>query len=122
MSATTGPGRPPESLFLACDLQEPGAEAVARAPLRHLSAHGRERVARLHRSTDRTRSALARRLALQAAGRLLAVPWTGLRLGRHHNGRPYVRTHPHLSLSMAHSGRYAMAAGAPRNTGRRCGS
>ncbi|MCQ8769165.1 4'-phosphopantetheinyl transferase family protein [Streptomyces telluris] len=112
MSATTGPGRPPESLFLACDLQEPGAEAAARATLRRLSAHDRERVARLHRSTDRTRSVLARRLALQAAGRLLGIPWTGLRLGRHHQGRPYVTTHPRLSLSMAHSGRYAVAAAA----------
>ncbi|MEU1816566.1 4'-phosphopantetheinyl transferase superfamily protein [Streptomyces roseifaciens] len=115
MTARTGPGRPgqpPKSLFLACDLQEPGAEAAARATLRHLSAHDQERVARLHRSTDRTRSVLARRLALQAAGRLLGVPWSGLRLGRHHHGRPYVTTHPGLSLSMAHSGRYAVAAAA----------
>ncbi|MEH6374635.1 4'-phosphopantetheinyl transferase superfamily protein [Streptomyces sp. KLMMK] len=110
MTARTGPGQPPQSLFLACDLQEPGAEAAARAALRHLSAPDRERVARLHRSTDRTRSVLARWLALQAAGRLLGVPWTGLRLGRHHHGRPYVTTHPRLSLSMAHSGRYAVAA------------
>ncbi|MFE5870763.1 4'-phosphopantetheinyl transferase family protein [Streptomyces roseifaciens] len=110
MTARTGPGQPPKTLFLACDLQEPGAEAAARAALRHLSAHDQERVARLHRSADRTRSVLARQLALQAAGRLLGVPWTALRLGRHHHGRPYVPTHPRLSLSMAHSGRYAVAA------------
>ncbi|WP_030718877.1 4'-phosphopantetheinyl transferase family protein [Streptomyces sp. NRRL F-2580] len=112
MTARARPSRSPESLFLACDLQAPGAEAAARAALRHLSPDDQERVARLRRPADRTRSVLARRLALQAAGRLLGVPWTGLQLGRHRDGRPYVKTQPHLFVSMAHSGRYAVAAAA----------
>ncbi|MCX5178595.1 4'-phosphopantetheinyl transferase family protein [Streptomyces virginiae] len=112
MTTRTKPSQSPKSLFLACDLQAPGAEAAARAALRRLSPDDQERVARLHRPADRTRSVLARWLALQAAGRLLGVPWAGLQLGRHRNGRPYVKTQPRLFLSMAHSGRYAVAAAA----------
>ncbi|MFJ6052360.1 4'-phosphopantetheinyl transferase family protein [Streptomyces sp. NPDC092307] len=112
MTARARPGQSPQSLFLTCDLQAPGAGAAARAALCRLSPHDQERVARLHRPADRTRSVLARRLALQAAGRLLDVPWTGLQLGRHRDGRPYVKTQPRLFVSMAHSGRYAVAAAA----------
>nr|WP_159394051.1 4'-phosphopantetheinyl transferase superfamily protein [Streptomyces sp. NRRL F-5755] len=75
-----------------------------------MSAHDKERIARLTRSTDRTRSVMARWLALQAASRFVGGPWANLRLGRHHRGRPYVMAQPRLSLSMAHSGRYAVAA------------
>ncbi|MCW8383168.1 4'-phosphopantetheinyl transferase family protein [Streptomyces justiciae] len=104
------PPRPPSPLVLAYDLHTPGAEAAARAVLPRLSADDRERVARLRRPDDRTRSVLARWLALQGAARLLDTPWTGLRLTRDPRGRPYVVGRPRLSLSLAHSGRYAMAA------------
>ncbi|WP_420706902.1 hypothetical protein [Streptomyces sp. NRRL S-237] len=112
MTARARPGQSPTSLFLTCDLQAPGAGAAARAALCRLSPHDQERVARLHRPADRTRSVLARWLALQAAGRLLDVPWTGLRLGRHRDGRPYVKTQPRLFVSMAQR--------RPLRGGRRC--
>ncbi|MFI8530370.1 4'-phosphopantetheinyl transferase family protein [Streptomyces aquilus] len=102
--------RPRSSLVLAYDLHTPGAEAAARAVLPRLSADDRERVARLRRPGDRTRSVLARWLALRGAARLLGTPWTGLRLARDPRGRPYVVGRPRLSLSLAHSGRYAVAA------------
>jgi phosphopantetheinyl transferase len=101
---------PPKILVLACDLRAPGSEAVARAVLPRLSAGDQERIARLRCAVDRTRSVLARWLALQAAARLVGTPWTGLRLGRRRHGAPYVVAWPQLSVSMAHSGRYAVAA------------
>jgi 4'-phosphopantetheinyl transferase len=110
MTALTGPVPSAKNLVLACDLQEPGTEAAARAVLRRLSTNDQERIARLGLSADRTRSVMARWLALQAASQLLGTPWTALRLGRHRQGPPYVVAQPHLSLSMAHSGRYAVAA------------
>ncbi|MEU6143273.1 4'-phosphopantetheinyl transferase superfamily protein [Streptomyces sp. NPDC047081] len=110
MTASTEPAPPPKNLVLACDLQAPGTEAAARAVLRRLSANDRERIARLGRSADRTRSVMARWLALQAASQLLGTTWTGIRLGRRRHGPPYVVAQPHLSVSMAHSGRYAVAA------------
>ncbi|MGW2317596.1 4'-phosphopantetheinyl transferase family protein [Streptomyces sp. NPDC001155] len=110
MNARTAQDPSPKSLVLACDLQEPGTEAAARAVLRRLSTNDQERIARMHRSTDRTRSVMARWLALRAASQVLGTPWTGLQLRRHRQGLPYVVARPHLSVSMAHSGRYAMAA------------
>ncbi|MDH6220154.1 4'-phosphopantetheinyl transferase family protein [Streptomyces pseudovenezuelae] len=110
-SALTPPRAPaPKSLVLACDLQAPGSEAAARAILPRLSTGDQERIARLGRPADRTRSVLARWLALQAASQLLGTPWTALGLGRRRLGTPYVVAQPHLSVSMAHSGRYAVAA------------
>ncbi|SNX63789.1 phosphopantetheinyl transferase [Streptomyces sp. TLI_55] len=110
MTATTTPPLPPDILVLAYDLHTPGAEVAARAVLPRLSVDDRERIARLRRPGDRTRSVLARWLALQGAARLLGTPWTGLRLTRDPRGRPYVAGRPRLSLSLAHSGRYAVAA------------
>ncbi|OPG08886.1 hypothetical protein B1R27_08195 [Streptomyces sp. GKU 895] len=100
----------PTTLVLAYDLRTPGAEAAARAVLPRLSGDDRERIARLRRPDDRTRSVLARWLALQGAARLLGTSWTGLRLTRDPRGRPRVVGRPRLALSLAHSGRYAMAA------------
>ncbi|WEH40479.1 4'-phosphopantetheinyl transferase superfamily protein [Streptomyces sp. AM 2-1-1] len=102
----------PSSLFLACDLRAPGVEEAAGAILGRLSAADLERVARLRAPADRTRSVMARWLALHAASRLLERPWTSLRLGRRPRGGLYVTAQPSLSLSVAHSGRYAVAAAA----------
>ncbi|KQV18689.1 MULTISPECIES: 4'-phosphopantetheinyl transferase superfamily protein [unclassified Kitasatospora] len=106
---TPGP-IPPQTRFLAHDLDTPGSEELAEAVFRALPAPERERVLRLHRPSDRTRSLVARWLARRAASDLVGEPWTALRLARHADGRPRVEAHPELSLSIAHSGRYTMAA------------
>ncbi|GAA1151711.1 phosphopantetheinyl transferase [Kitasatospora gansuensis] len=103
------PGRS-RTRFLAHDLDTPGAEELAAAVFRVLPAAERERVLRLHLPSDRTRSTIARWLARRAAADLVGEPWTALRLARHADGRPRVEDRPELSLSIAHSGRYAMAA------------
>ncbi|GEC06297.1 hypothetical protein SSP24_39520 [Streptomyces spinoverrucosus] len=97
-------------LLLAHDLRSPGTEELARTVFEVLVPTERERILRKRLAADRTRSLIGRWLARRAAASIVGTPWTTLRTGQHPGGQPYVVGRPQLSLSIAHSGRYALAA------------
>ncbi len=101
---------PPPVLLLAHDLRSPGTEELARRVFETLPAADRERILRKRVAADRTRSLIGRWLARRAAASMIGTPWTSLCTGQRPGGRPYVVGRPQLSLSIAHSGRYALAA------------
>ena len=109
---TPGVAGPPRVLLLAYDLRSPGTEDLALAVSKVLSPAERERVLRKRLAADRTRSLIGRWLARRAAARIVGTPWTTLCTGQRPGGQPYVVGRPQLSLSIAHGGRYALAAAA----------
>ncbi|MCP9956146.1 4'-phosphopantetheinyl transferase family protein [Streptomyces sudanensis] len=100
----------PRVLLLAHDLRSPGTEELARRLFVVLPAADLERMLRKRMAADRTRSLIGWWLARRAAASLIGAPWTTLITGRRPDGQPYVVGRPQLSLSIAHSGRYALAA------------
>ncbi|WBO69579.1 4'-phosphopantetheinyl transferase family protein [Streptomyces camelliae] len=100
----------PRVLLLAHDLRSPGTEELARTVFEVLPPAERERILRKRVTADRTRSLIGRWLARRAAAWIVGTPWTTLGTGQHPGGQPYVVARPQLSLSIAHSGRYALAA------------
>ncbi|CAM5474792.1 putative 4'-phosphopantetheinyl transferase [Streptomyces afghaniensis 772] len=101
---------PPRVLLLAHDLHSPGTEELAHTVSEVLAPAEREHVLRKRLAADRTRTLIGRWLARRAAARIVGAPWTTLCTGQRLGGQPYVVGRPQLSLSIAHSGRYALAA------------
>ncbi|WP_324783388.1 4'-phosphopantetheinyl transferase family protein [Streptomyces sp. H51] len=99
----------PRVLLLAHDLRSRGTEELARTVFEVLPPAEREQILRKRVAADRTRSLIGRWLARRAAARIVGTPWTALCTGQRPGGQPYVPARPQLSLSIAHSGRYALA-------------